>query len=180
MAPANEQTRQCLLRAKISQAAQANKSCSLTFPFVIGGRVRLTTLSRHNEYKAMSKKCVAKFMPQYNGPYMIINIDEAHSTVTLDLPNSPNIFTTFHASNVIPYVENDAILLPGRKFEHPEPVIVDSEQEFFICHIIDERYGFRYLVCWVGHRAEENRWLSGAKLKDTEALDIWLAKSRTK
>jgi len=35
-----------LLRTKISQAAQANKSCMLTFPFAIGGRVRLSTMNR--------------------------------------------------------------------------------------------------------------------------------------
>ncbi|KIM34970.1 hypothetical protein M413DRAFT_79871 [Hebeloma cylindrosporum] len=34
-----------LLHAKISQAAQANKSCGLNFPFVVEGRIRLSTLN---------------------------------------------------------------------------------------------------------------------------------------
>lgn len=45
-----------LLCAKISQSIEANKHHSLTFPFTIGSRVRLTTLHRHNEYKAKGEK----------------------------------------------------------------------------------------------------------------------------
>jgi hypothetical protein len=56
-----------LLHAKISQSLEANKHCSLTFPFTIGSCVRLTTLHRRNEYKAEGEKYVAKFMPRYDG-----------------------------------------------------------------------------------------------------------------
>ena len=52
-----------LLRAKITQSVEANKHRSLTFPFTISSRVRLTTLHRRNEYKAKGEKRVAKFMP---------------------------------------------------------------------------------------------------------------------
>ena len=58
----------------------------------------------------------------------------------------------------------------------------DGSEEYFIHDIIDERCcgcGYRYLVRWIGYGAEENHWLKGAKLKDTEALDIWLAKCST-
>ena len=171
-----------LLRAKISQAAQANKSRSLTFPFVIGGRVRLSTLNRRHEYKASGEKRVAKFMPRFDGPYTIIDIDEEHSTVTLDLPNSPNAVPTFHTSEVVPYKENDAELFPNREFSRPPPITTeDGNEEYFIRDIIDERRrgrGTRYLVRWIGYGPEENRWISGSELKDTEALDVWLAKTR--
>ena len=172
-----------LLRAKISQAAQANKTRTLTFPFAVGGRVHLTMLHRRHEYQGSGEKCVAKFMPQYDGPYTIIDINEDDSTVTLDLPNSPNIFPTFHTSEVVPYVENDTTLFPNCEFSKPPVVTMeDGSEEYFICNIIDERCcgrGYCYLVRWIGYGAEENRWLKGAKLKDTEALDIWLAKHRT-
>ena len=122
-------------------------------------------------------------MPRYDGPYTIIDVNEANSTVTLDLPNSPNIFPTFHTSVVIPYIENDASLFPNREFSKPPPITSeDGTEEYFIRDIIDERRcgrGHRYLVRWVGYGSEEDRWLSGSDLKDTEALDIWLAKSRT-
>ena len=95
-----------LLHTKISQVAQANKTCTLTFPFSVGGRVCLTTLHHCHEYQGSGEKRVAKFMPRYDGPYTIIDIDEDDSTVTLDLPNLPNIFLTFHTSEVAPYIEN--------------------------------------------------------------------------
>jgi len=171
-----------LLRAKISQVAQANKTCTLTFPFSVGGRVHLTMLHRRHKYQGSGEKCVAKFMPQYDGPYTIINIDEDDSTVTLDLPNSPNIFPTFHTSEVAPYVENDAILFPNREFSRPPAdTMEDGSEEYFIRDIIDEHRcgcGYHYLVQWVSYGAEDNHWLKGADLKDTEALDIWLAKRR--
>ena len=55
-----------LLHAKISQSVEANKHRSLTFPFTIGSHVRLTTLHRHNEYKAKGEKRVAKFMLRFD------------------------------------------------------------------------------------------------------------------
>ena len=120
-------------------------------------------------------------MPRFDGPYTVIDTDETDSTVTLDLPNSPNIFPTFHTSEVVPYVENDATLFPGREFSRPPPITVeDGTEEYFVCDIINKwRWGrgYRYLVCWIGYGPEENRWLLGSELKDTEALDIWLAKS---
>ena len=58
----------------------------------------------------------------------------------------------------------------------------DGLEEYFICNIIDKQcygQGYHYLVRWVSYGAEENYWLKGAELKDTEALNIWLAKRRT-
>ena len=58
----------------------------------------------------------------------------------------------------------------------------DNSEEYFIRNIIDERHcgrGYCYLVQWVSYGAKENRWLKGAELKNTEVLNIWLAKRRT-
>jgi len=66
-----------LSRTKISQAAQANKSRTLTFLFSLGGRVRLSTMNRRHEFKGSGEKRVAKFMPRYDGPYTIVDIDSA-------------------------------------------------------------------------------------------------------
>ena len=171
-----------LLRAKISQAMQVNKFCGLTFPFEVGGRVRLSTLHWRHEYKKAGELQVAKFMPRYDGPYMIIDMDNKHSTVTVDLPNAPNIFPTYHSSVVLPYIENDATLFPGREFSKPDPITTeDGDKEYYVCDIIDEckqGHGYQYLVRWVGYGPEEDRWISGSELNDTEALDIWLAKAR--
>jgi hypothetical protein len=126
---------------------------------------------------------VAKFMPRFDGPYTVTNINPDHSTITLDLPNSPNIFSTFHMSMVIPYIENDPTLFPNCEFSRPSVLTMeDSSTEYLICDIVDEQRcgnGFRYLTRWTGYGPKENHWLSCSELKDMEALDIWLAKRRT-
>jgi hypothetical protein len=118
-----------LLKAKLSQAIHTNKRRTLTFPFTVGSRIRLSTLHRQKEYKAKGEKRVAKFMPRYDGPYTIIDTDEQHSMVTLDLPNSPNIFPTFHTSQVVPYIESNTDKFPSCHFEEPEPIITEDGQE---------------------------------------------------
>ena len=122
-----------LLKAKISQSLQAKKQQLLKFPFSIGSRVRLSTLHRRKEYTAKGEQRVVKFMPRFDGPYTIIDMDKQHSTVTLHLPNSPNIHPTFHTSEVLPYIESDTMLFPSRCFEEPNPIITnDGDEEYYI------------------------------------------------
>ncbi|KIJ60971.1 hypothetical protein HYDPIDRAFT_31840 [Hydnomerulius pinastri MD-312] len=52
----------------------------------------------HHEYMQKSSGHVTKFMPRFDGPYTVIEVHPGTSTYTLDLPNWPNIFPTFHAS----------------------------------------------------------------------------------
>jgi Chromo (CHRromatin Organisation MOdifier) domain len=98
------------------------------------------------------------------------------SAYTLDLPNSPNIFPTFHASQLKRFNTNDAELFPSR--EHARPgAIMTSEglEEYAIEKIIDEKKkgrGYQYLVRLVGYGPEEDRWLPRRELEDCEALDI--------
>ena len=67
-----------LLKAKISESFQANMHHTLMFPFTMGSWIQFSTLHQCKEYKAKGEKRVAKFMPQYDGPYMIIDVDEEH------------------------------------------------------------------------------------------------------
>jgi len=81
---------------------------------------------------------MAKFMPHYDGPYTIIETDKEHSTVTLDLLHSTNIFTTFDISQVIPYIESDTENFPSHHFEEPDPIIMeDGNEEQYIDKILD-------------------------------------------
>ena len=168
-----------LLHAKIMQAFESNKNRSLNFHFTIGSRVCLTTLHRRNEYKAKGEKHVAKFMPCYNDPYTVVDTNEWHSTVTIELPNAPNIFPTFHTSEVLPFTECDTKLFPSRKFKEPPPILTpEGNKECFIDKILDQRRwgrGFQYLVRWCGYGIEHNQWLPGSELQDCAALKDWLA-----
>ena len=168
-----------LLQAKISQSVKVNKHCSLIFPFTVGSHVRLTTLHRQNKYKAKGEKHLAKFMPRFDGPYTVVNTDQKHSTVTIELPNTPNVFPTFHTSEILPFIENDTSLFPSHKFEEPLPILTPKgNEEYFIKRILDKQRRGRsqqYLVQWHGYRQEHNQWLPGSELQDCTALNTWLA-----
>jgi len=167
------------LGAKLSQAVHTNKNCTLHFSFTVGSQVRLSTLHRRKEYKTKGEKHMAKFMPCYDGPYTITEVNEQHSTVTLDLPNPPNIFPTFHTSQVIPYIESDTNKFPSHHFKEPEPIITeDGKEEQFIDKILDAHrrgWGYQYLVRWCSFGQEHDKWLPGSELEDCKALDICLA-----
>ena len=173
-----------MIKAKISQAQQANKHRKTNFPFEVGQRVRLSTLHRRREYKSKNEKRVVKFMPRFDGPYTITKIDKAHSTVTLDLPRSPDVFPVFHTSEVMPFIENDETLFPSRAQHTPEPVNVNDNLEYFVDKILDEkksrgRGGTKFLVRWVGQGPEYDLWIPQKELEDCEALDVWLASKAT-
>jgi hypothetical protein len=167
-----------MLWAKISQSLAANKHRTDAFPFEKGSRVVLSMLHQHQDYKVKDEKWVSKFMPRFDGPYLVMETAPKISMVTIDLPNHPNTFHTFHTSQVRPFVENNKELFPSHKLEEPLPVFVDEEQ-FFVDHILDEHKrgrGLQYLVRWLGYGPEEDRWLPGRELDDCEVLNIWLAK----
>ena len=118
-----------LLKAKLSQAIEGNKNHTLMFPFAVGLCVWLSPIHRQKEYKAKGKKHTAKFMPHYDGPYTIIDTDEKHSTVTLNLPNSLNIQPIFHTSQIIPYIDSDTEKFPSCCFKDPDPIIMGEGEE---------------------------------------------------
>lgn len=171
-----KETQDNMLRAKISQALSANLHCSNDFPFEKGHHVVLYTLHQWHKYKAKGEQWVAKFMPCYNGPYLVTNTAPDVLTVTVDMPNNPNTFPTFHTSQVLLFVENDDELFPLWKQDQLEPVVIKGENEYYVDRILDEwkhGRGTQYLVRWSGYRPEEDHWLPGCELQDCKVLDIW-------
>jgi hypothetical protein len=167
-----------LLQAKVFQAHYANLNRSPDIPFVVGDQVMLSTLHRRQQFKKKGEKWAAKFFPRYDGPYNIIEEHLATSNYTLELPNSPNVYPTYHASELKAFVPNDPSLFPSRELSQPQPVVTpDGLEEFLVDEIINSRRrgrGWQYLVRWVGYGAKHDRWLAGSALEDCEALDVWL------
>jgi hypothetical protein len=119
-------------------------------------------------------------MPRSDGPYKIIEKHAEFSTYTLDLPNQPNIFPVFHASEIEPFIENDDDKFPSRKNNEPPPVVVDGEQEYFVDEILDERRrgrGHQDLVRFTGYGPESDLWLPGREVTNCATLDRWLART---
>ena len=179
MQPIQMEANNNLLTAKIWQAQQENQHRGKPFPFKIGERVVLSTSHRRRAYKSGEEPRAAKFMPRFDGPYVITATDEKHSTVTLDLPNQPSLFPVFHTSEVKPFQENDDDLFPTRALHPPDPISVDGTQEFFVDKIVDERRrgkSRQYLVRWKGEGPEGDIWLPASEVENCEALDRWQAR----
>ena len=165
-----------LLLAKISQSHFANPKRKDEPVYNIGDKIMLSTLHRRKDYKNKTQRRCAKFMPRYDGPYQIVDTHHDASMVTLDMPNAPNLFPTFHVSNINPWHANDDAKFPSRTLEEPGPIQVNGVDEYIVDSIIDHRkisWGFRYLVHFDGYGPENDRWLAGHELENNEALELY-------
>jgi hypothetical protein len=115
----------------------------------------LTTLHRRNKYKKKGEKHVAKFLPHFDGPYKVTKAYPETSSYTFDMPNSPNVFLSYHASELKRHTPNDPSLFPSRKLPQPGPVLTaDGLEEYHIDCIIDSQKrgaGWQYLVQWTSY-----------------------------
>ncbi len=129
-------------------------------------------MHHRREYVSPNGKRAAKFIARFDGPYVVTasDVHSEASTVTLDLPHSPNIFPTFHISLVKPFLANDD--------QHYPHHALDDLQEFFVESVIDHRThgrGHQYLVKFQGYPDFYDRWLSGKELEGDSALDTYVA-----
>ncbi|EEB88909.1 hypothetical protein MPER_13063 [Moniliophthora perniciosa FA553] len=169
-----------LVQAKVNQAHQMNKHRSPDHCFTEGDKVWLSTKNRRRDYLQKKKDRVAKFVPRFDGPYVVKSCHPELSTYTLEIPHAhKNACVTFHSSHLKPWTPNDDDLFPQRKHQRPGPIVTeDGIEEYFIDSIIDERRcgrGYRYLVRWVGYGPEDDEWLPGKELDECAALDTWLS-----
>jgi hypothetical protein len=169
-----------LVLTKTTQAAYANEHRRPEPTWKVGNKVLLSTLHRWQEYLCQGIFRIAKFMPHYNGPYMIIKAWPEKSTYTLELLNSQNTFPMFHTLQLWPYHENNASLFPDCEPEWPGPLVeAVGEEEWEIECIVGERTrgsGKQYLVKWRGWANEDMQWLPRRELEEMEALEVWLAR----
>ena len=116
-------------------------------------------------------------MPRFDGPYLVTDVNREASTVTLDIPHTPNLFPTFHTSHIKAFKENNDNKFPSRTIEKPGPIQVEGVPKHEVERIVDCKpvgADFKYLVRWRGYGPEDNEWISGRDLEDNEAMDKWL------
>ena len=163
-----------LLLAKLTQASGANKSRGKEISYQIGDKVMLSTFHRRCEYQQKGDGRAVKFFPRWDGPYSIIKTHPESSSYTLDNNNT----YPYYASQLKPYHTNNAILFPNRELPKPRPVLTpDGLQEHAIDKILDtrkHRWGYQYLVCWVGFGPTDDEWLPQKDVEDCEALNQWI------
>lgn len=119
-----------LLNSKILQSINASAARSPETPHAVGDSVYLSTSNRRREYMHAGEGRVAKFMPRFDGPYKIVHANPERSSYTLDMPNAPNVFPTFHGNLLRRYVANDGDLFPSRELEQPGSIDVDGVEEW--------------------------------------------------
>ncbi|KAF8804576.1 hypothetical protein BYT27DRAFT_7009359, partial [Phlegmacium glaucopus] len=78
-----------------------------------------------------------KFMPRFDGPYLVTDVNNNTSTVTLDIPQTPNLFPTFHTSHIKPFTPNDNLKFPNCTLHKPGPLDIAGVEEHYVEKIID-------------------------------------------
>lgn len=171
------EARDNLVLAKVSQRIQADKHRGPEHRYQVGDFVMLNTFHRRRNFMQAGDGRVAKFMPRWDGKFKILKAFPDTSVYELELPNTPNAYALFHASELKPYHHNDPDLFPDRHICDPQPDDPNNPEEYRIERIIDHRVqgrGFRYLVQWTDQARSEDRWLPGSAVADCAALDDYL------
>ncbi|ESK85816.1 reverse transcriptase-rnase h-integrase [Moniliophthora roreri MCA 2997] len=128
------------LHVKVNQAHQTNNHHSSDPAFAVGDKVWLAMKNRCHNYLQKNKNHVAKFVPRFNGPYIVESAYPELSTYTLHIPGAhKNTWLTFHSSHLKPWTPNDNELFPQHQHQHPGPIVTkDGIEEYFIEKIINE------------------------------------------
>ncbi len=69
---------------------------------------------------------MAKLMPRYDGKYRVTAAFPEASVYSINMPNVPLAYTTFHASELRPYLENDPALFPSQELAQLGPIITED------------------------------------------------------
>ena len=164
-----------LLTAQQRQARNADRS-RRDLSLAVGDEVLLSTDGlqlKHGSDKLCSR---------YVGPFRITAVVNRNAYTLALPPQLQALHPTFNIEKLKRYRDGRA-LFPGRPqaFDRPPPVIEqdsNGDQEWAVESIVAQRLKGRrkeYLVAWVGYPPEENTWEPRETVKETEALDRWLA-----
>jgi predicted aspartyl protease len=153
----NSKVTNSIRQAQDNQKYYADKERS-SYEFKVGDLVLLRKDHINMDYmkQVKTRKLVAKFV----GPFKIM---EQIGTVSykLQLPEKSRVHPVFHISALKKYNESQ----DKRKFERPESILVESEEEYEVEAILDHRVSRKkreYLVKWKGYPIDDSTWVSEA------------------
>ncbi len=173
------QAKDNLFVAKVTQAVQENKQCRLEPSFKVGDYVMLNTSNRRHKYYQKRNGRTTKLMPRFNGRYKVITAFLEASVYTIDMPNLPLSYSTFHVSELRPYFDNDPTIFPLHELACPGPIITsEGKEEWLVDSVMDEKKhgrGLQYLVTFSGYGPEHNCWMPHSNLLENKVLNRWEA-----
>ena len=162
-----------IIAAHMMQMHPANRHQQPGNVFVPGDRVYLLM-----ENLALPKGRAKKLLPKFSGPYKVVEMHTAISTVTIELPpelTAQWVHPTFHASLLRAHIANDDVRFPCRDMKVYYDFGATDEPEWFIDKILAHRWvdttGLELQVCWT---LGDVTWEPLASCKELAALDEYL------
>ncbi|CAJ0962623.1 unnamed protein product [Ranitomeya imitator] len=145
-----------VLKESLTSAQERYKKSADSFPkpapmIKVGDSVWLST--KNLRLNISSQKLVQKFI----GPFKISSIVSSVAC-SLKLARNMKVHPVFHVSLLKPVSPNK---FQGRSVSHPQPVLVDGQEQFLVEEIIDSRIPrnrLQYLIRWQGYPPEEDSW----------------------
>jgi hypothetical protein len=132
-----------------------------------------------------------KFIPKFVGPYKILKVDGAKSTVDIDFPPHLRVHPRIHSSKLRPHFANDDLRFPSRALSTPPPVVPagDGAEEWLVEKIVGDRTRYNkreFKVRYLGFSASSDEWRPELELKETaptflkDYLDLTAARRGSK
>ena len=141
--------------------------------FAPGNRVHLSTKNL-----VLPKGRAKKLLPKFIGPYKVVEMHTAASTVTLELPpelTTQRVHPTFHVSLLRAHIPNDDARFPCRDTKAYYDFRAANDPEWFIDEILAHCWvdtsGLEFQVHWT---LGDVTWEPLASCKELTALDEYL------
>jgi hypothetical protein len=156
-----------LNHARFRQTVQAQKKRGPQQEWSPGQRV-LIYGKAYNPPKGRSRK----LLPRWFGPFSISEYDAYTQNYKLDLgARYKRQKPWFHSSVLKLYQENDNDKFPSRTFSRPEPIFIESQEEWEVQQILDHRLQqnrHEFLIRWKGYPPEDDSWEPLENLKGSQ------------
>jgi hypothetical protein len=161
----NAVARDALLTARYRQASTAARRRNTKNPFEVGQLAFYKKLTRE-------KGKVKKLTAIWEGPYEIIDIDEATGNCTLKLPKDKRIHPVFASDRLKPF-RGQTMMLPTPPRSETDP---QEDKLYEVNEILDHKRenGNDYCyVSWLGYGSEDNSWEPDDYVRDRAADAIY-------
>ena len=162
-----------IIESRVAQMHHANSQQHQGEEYPPGSMVYLSTKNL-----ALPKGQARKLLPRYIGPYKVVKMHTAASTITLELQPelvSRRVYLTFHMSLIQAHVANDNERFPHRDMQSYYNFGPTNEHKWFVNEILAHRWvnekDLEFQVCWT---LGDITWEPKASCKDLDALDAYL------